>query len=83
MAKKLLAETSVIRKREISKDKFLMELLVRRTNEESTNMDQRIAVLGNVDAGKSTLVGVLVNDELDNGRGRSRLQVKSFNLKFS
>ncbi len=60
-----------------------MELLVRRTNEESTNMDQRIAVLGNVDAGKSTLVGVLVNDELDNGRGRSRLQVKSFNLKFS
>jgi len=75
MAKKLLAETSVIRKREISKDKFVMELLVRKTNEESTNMDQRIAVLGNVDAGKSTLVGVLVNDELDNGRGRSRLQM--------
>ena len=40
MAKQLSAETTVIRKREISKDKFVMELLVRQTNEDSTNMDQ-------------------------------------------
>lgn len=31
-----------------------------------------MAVVGNVDAGKSTLLGVLTHDELDNGRGHSR-----------
>ena len=29
----------------------------------------RVAVVGNVDAGKSTLLGVLTHGELDNGRG--------------
>lgn len=29
-------------------------------------------MVGNVDAGKSTLLGVLTHDELDNGRGLSR-----------
>lgn len=32
----------------------------------------RIAVVGNVDAGKSTLLGVLTHGELDNGRGMAR-----------
>lgn len=32
----------------------------------------RIAVVGNVDAGKSTLLGVLTHGELDNGRGVAR-----------
>ena len=32
----------------------------------------RVAVVGNVDAGKSTLLGVLTHCELDNGRGYSR-----------
>lgn len=31
-----------------------------------------IAVVGNVDAGKSTLLGVLTHGELDNGRGHAR-----------
>lgn len=35
----------------------------------------RIAVLGNVECGKSTLVGVLSHGELDNGRGRARLNL--------
>lgn len=34
-----------------------------------------MAVLGNVDAGKSTLLGVLTQGELDNGRGRARLNL--------
>lgn len=34
--------------------------------------DYRIAVVGNVDAGKSTLLGVLTHGELDNGRGHAR-----------
>ncbi len=32
----------------------------------------RVAVVGNVDAGKSTMLGVLTHGELDNGRGLAR-----------
>lgn len=35
-------------------------------------MEIRCAVVGNVDAGKSTLLGVLTHGELDNGRGLAR-----------
>ena len=38
-------------------------------------IDLRLAVLGNVDAGKSTILGVLTQGELDNGRGRARLNL--------
>jgi len=34
-----------------------------------------VAVVGNVDAGKSTLLGVLTHGELDNGRGTARLKL--------
>ena len=32
----------------------------------------RVAILGNVDSGKSTLVGVLSKNILDDGRGKAR-----------
>ncbi|EAW13121.1 putative GTP binding protein (GTPBP1) [Aspergillus clavatus NRRL 1] len=35
----------------------------------------RIAVVGNVDAGKSTMLGVLVKGNLDDGRGRARVNL--------
>ena len=35
-------------------------------------IDMRIAVVGNVDSGKSTIVGVLTSGKLDNGRGLAR-----------
>ncbi|GFG22151.1 hypothetical protein IFM61606_02006 [Aspergillus udagawae] len=35
----------------------------------------RIAVVGNVDAGKSTMLGVLVKGNLDDGRGRARINL--------
>lgn len=35
----------------------------------------RVGVLGNVDAGKTTLIGTLVSSTLDNGKGSSRSQV--------
>ena len=35
----------------------------------------RIAVVGNVDSGKSTIIGVLTSGELDNGRGLARAKV--------
>ena len=34
--------------------------------------DNRIAVIGNVDSGKSTLVGVLTKSIMDDGRGSAR-----------
>lgn len=38
-------------------------------------VELRVAVLGNVDAGKSTLLGVLTHGQPDDGRGRARLNL--------
>lgn len=40
-----------------------------------TAHDLRIGVIGNVDSGKSTLIGVLTSGELDDGRGKARVRV--------
>jgi GTPase len=40
--------------------------------------DIRVAIIGNVDSGKSTLVGVLSKGELDDGRGAARLRIFNF-----
>lgn len=49
------------------------KVLIRQIPESPESLrDIRIAVIGNVDAGKSTLLGVLVRGNLDNGRGRAR-----------
>ncbi|CAG2056252.1 unnamed protein product [Timema podura] len=39
------------------------------------NIEVRVAVMGSADAGKSTLLGVLTQGQLDNGRGRARLNM--------
>jgi GTPase len=36
-------------------------------------MEVRVAVVGNVDAGKSTTLGVLTRGSLDDGRGKVRV----------
>ncbi|KAL2075164.1 hypothetical protein VTL71DRAFT_106 [Oculimacula yallundae] len=38
-------------------------------------VETRIAVVGNVDAGKSTMLGVLVKGGLDDGRGKARVNL--------
>lgn len=48
------------------------EFLLRRKMDSGDFMEVRVAVVGNVDAGKSTLLGVLTHGELDNGRGVAR-----------
>lgn len=40
--------------------------------------DIRVAVIGNVDSGKSTLVGVLTKGIMDDGRGSARMKVFNF-----
>lgn len=52
------------------------KLLIRRRPEEvDDTIETRIAVVGNVDAGKSTLLGVLVKGGLDDGRGKMRVNL--------
>ncbi|KAJ2402976.1 hypothetical protein GGI23_000315 [Coemansia sp. RSA 2559] len=52
----------------------MVHFLVRRnpTNTEDIT-EVRVAVVGNVDAGKSTMLGVLTQGSLDDGRGRARV----------
>ena len=51
-----------------------VDVLVRRRNTE-TPLEVRVAVIGNVDSGKSTLTGVLTRATLDDGRGSARSKV--------
>lgn len=51
---------------------FMGQYLVRKKLDQEDFLEIRIAVVGNVDAGKSTLLGVLTHGQLDNGRGLAR-----------
>jgi GTP-binding protein 1 len=74
MAGELDADTTVIRQREGVSGGQYAEVLVRRYVP-STAFEIRIAIVGNVDSGKSTLLGVLTRGQLDNGRGLARMNV--------
>jgi len=77
MASSLNAETKVLRKRQFGPMNSLQaaEIFVRQIQSQPITTQQPIAILGNADAGKSTLVGVITTGELDNGKGKSRLQM--------
>jgi GTPase len=77
MAKELNCEVSLVCERQGKQGK-IAEMLVRELREDRY-LDIRIAVCGNVDSGKSTLIGVLTKGQLDNGRGLMRVNV--FNHK--
>ncbi|KAJ5697556.1 hypothetical protein N7488_011240 [Penicillium malachiteum] len=52
------------------------KILIRQHFENVEEMAEiRIVVVGNVDAGKSTMLGVLVKGSLDDGRGRARVNL--------
>ena len=51
------------------------EVRIRETFATNTCPDLRIALLGEAQSGKSTLLGVLAHDELDDGHGKARLQL--------
>lgn len=77
MAERLGASVTIIRERMVLGDetKKAAEILIRKVPEDSQFIDIRIAVLGNVETGKSTLISVLTHNELDNGHGRARLNL--------
>ncbi|XP_051550838.1 GTP-binding protein 2-like [Myxocyprinus asiaticus] len=78
MAEKVGADITLLREREVDSERArrkIAEVLVRKVPDDQQFLDLRVAVLGNVDSGKSTLLGVLTQGELDNGRGRARLNL--------
>lgn len=60
-----------------AKDKSVSGKIMLRKRPESIDdvIETRIAVVGNVDAGKSTMLGVLVRGGLDDGRGKARVNL--------
>ncbi|CAG0889840.1 unnamed protein product [Cyprideis torosa] len=77
MADKLGATVSVLRERSVDAGegnyRKTAEILVRKIPDDQVLIELRVAVLGNADVGKSTVLGVLTQGELDNGRGGARL----------
>lgn len=75
MAHKLGASTTVLRRKSVAGRRSVVEVLVRKIPDDQHNIEVRVGVLGGVNAGKSTLLGVLTQGELDNGRGSARLNM--------
>lgn len=79
MTKRLGASLTILRERVISASngivKKSVEILIRKIPEDNDLTRMRIAVLGNIESGKSSLISVLTHDELDNGQGRARLNL--------
>ncbi|GAM26974.1 hypothetical protein SAMD00019534_101490 [Acytostelium subglobosum LB1] len=73
MASRLNADMTTIRERNGAKGKVLEVLIRKYTSDDFSEV--RITVVGNVDAGKSTLLGVLTRGQLDNGRGLARMNI--------
>ena len=69
-----ILRTSVISSLDNDK-RSVSEVLVRKVPDDQPFLDLRLAVLGPMEAGKSTLLGVLTQGEMDNGRGRARLNL--------
>ncbi|XP_068451751.1 GTP-binding protein 1-like isoform X2 [Clinocottus analis] len=71
LCEQIEADLILLRERTDAGGKIRDYLIRRRVGEEDF-LEVRVAVVGNVDAGKSTLLGVLTHGELDNGRGFAR-----------
>ncbi|KAK1066179.1 hypothetical protein LTR74_007397 [Friedmanniomyces endolithicus] len=74
---KNVPDSSVDVGNELKKERGCMGkfLIRRKPMEMDDTIETRIAVVGNVDAGKSTLLGVLVKGGLDDGRGKMRVNL--------
>ncbi|CAB3397638.1 unnamed protein product [Caenorhabditis bovis] len=64
-----------IERRSSRNNRFTEVWLIRDPPKEQDFTEVRVAVVGNVDAGKSTLLGVLTHSALDDGRGLARTKL--------
>mmetsp|Transcript_43557 Transcript_43557/g.137820 ORF Transcript_43557/g.137820 Transcript_43557/m.137820 type:complete len:531 (-) Transcript_43557:220-1812(-) len=74
MSERAGCDMAMVRKQQ-GKEGWCAEVMVRQKPMDGHFIDMRIAVVGNVDSGKSTIVGVLTSGKLDNGRGLARSSV--------
>lgn len=75
MISPLKDNNSNIIKENIDACKYIKEFIVRKNFSAEDFMEVRVAVVGNVDAGKSTLLGVMTHGILDDGRGEARTKL--------
>merc|ERR1719495_2952582 len=78
MARRLGATIEVLRDRVVVTEngpRLVAEILVRKVPDDQQCIELRVCVLGSADVGKSTLLGVLTQGQLDNGRGSARLNM--------
>lgn len=75
MACQLGATMTILKRKHLNNGRTCCEVLVRKMSDTKNIEEIRISVMGSADAGKSSLIGVLTQGELDNGRGKARLQV--------
>ena len=71
LAEKINADTLILRKGHIE-DKWIAEVLIRRKPLNGFPLEITITVAGNVDAGKSSLIGSLITNQKDDGNGYTR-----------
>ncbi|PAV86098.1 hypothetical protein WR25_24426 [Diploscapter pachys] len=83
MAKSLDASLTILAEREVSpkgasQRRTVAEVLVRKVPESQQFIELRLAVLGGCNVGKSTLCGVMTQGCLDDGNGKTRLNLFRF-----
>ena len=71
------AKVQLVRKRR-GKRGIILETLIRLSREDSPPIYVNVASLGNVDAGKSTLIGVLTTGALDDGDGSTMRSIARY-----
>jgi elongation factor 1-alpha len=74
------ADISLIRKYEVTDNHWIAEFLVRKRPIERKSLPPviTIATIGNVDSGKSTLIGTLISGQLDDGDGKNAVLVARY-----
>ncbi|MCY0859089.1 MAG: GTP-binding protein [Sulfolobaceae archaeon] len=74
-----LVNAKIVYKRiaEVKKDRYVAELLIR-NHRSSIPIQINVAIMGHVNAGKSTLTGALILGKLDDGNGMLRAQVARY-----
>ncbi len=67
-----------IKKVEKNSNLKIAEITIRENNTSGNYIDIYVSVIGNVDSGKSSLIGVLSKNILDDGRGKARSSIVQF-----
>ncbi|CAH2083295.1 unnamed protein product [Euphydryas editha] len=75
MARALGAVIVSAKARKVAPGRAVAEVYIRKLADTQQSVELRVAVMGANEAGKSTLIGVLTQGELDNGRGSARLNM--------